>query len=471
MVALFFKLKQMENKMKYLSLSWFKSKIEKGVETAIEKVVTKKVENLVEELSNQEVLIKPYHSSIQVNDTLTVVLNNGQVLTKQNVESEKLGECKTEDDVIKLMSTKELVQEKEKQEEVKKEIELIVSNFDILVQTGDFEVKDNSVYLKGINRSVPKLLINKFANICQEYSRDTYGTDAHFSQLLDEDIEYQSLIRFWKKCCLNPNAQSAEDLYEFLEHHNMKIDQHGNFYAYRRVKKASSENTELVDFISNSYNKIKAVWKKKPSNFEVFNDGSGFVIVNSQKQNHGENNHMGNLEKLYLDLPNMQENRYTSAHTGLEDYRVGNVISMPRDEGDDDNTRNCSFGYHAASKQYDYSDFGNQDILVIINPMDVLAVPRGEVGKLRTCRWYFAMTLEENERYILDEDCFDVTHLGDIFEEKCLENLEEHVKKGFTEEVKRHTFTIPNISANEITTICKSLTDIQEELKSRVVNI
>ena len=468
MVALFFKLKQMENKMKYLSLSWFKSKIEKGVETAIEKVVTKKVENLVEELSNQEVLIKPYHSSIQVNDTLTVVLNNGQVLTKQNVEIEKLGECKTEDDVIKLMSTKEVVQEKEKQEEVKKEIELIVSNFDILVQTGDFEVKDNSVYLKGINRSVPKLLINKFANICLEYNKDTYGTDAHFSQLLDEDIEYQSLIRFWKKCCLNPNAQSAEDLYEFLEHHNMKIDQHGNFYAYRRVEKAGSKNTELVDFISNAYNKVKGIWKKKSEDYQVIFNNDTYSIT---KNLAGSGKFIGNLKDLYLNLPNMQENRYTSAHTGLEDYRVGNVISMPRDEGDDDNTRNCSFGYHAASKQYDYSNFGNQDILVIINPMDVLAVPRGEVGKLRTCRWYFAMTLEENERYILDEDCFDVTHLGDIFEEKCLENLEEHVKKGFTEEVKRHTFTIPNISANEITTICKSLTDIQEELKDRVVNI
>lgn len=41
---------------------------------------------------------------------------------------------------------------------------------------------------------------------------------------------------------------------------------------------------------------------------------------------------------------------------------------------------------HAASKEYDYSGFGDQDILVIINPMHVLAVPEGEIGKLRTCR-------------------------------------------------------------------------------------
>ena len=70
----------------------------------------------------------------------------------------------------------------------------------------------------------------------------------------------------------------------------------------------------------------------------------------------------------------MQENRYTSAHTGEEDYRVGNVISMPRNEGDDNNSVSCSMGFHAASKEYDYSGFGDQDILVIINPIDVLAV-------------------------------------------------------------------------------------------------
>jgi len=459
--------------MKYLSLDWFKSKIERAVELATEKVVTKKIENLVEELSETPVeeFTKPYHSSIQVNNTLTVVLKNGQVLTKQDVETEELEKCKTEYDVIKLMSTQEVIQEKQKEEEIKKELELIHSNFDILVETGDFEVEDNTVYLKGIKRSVPKLLVNKFAEVIRSYEFVDLE-EVPFQEALKEDIKYQSLIRFWKKCCLNPNAQSAEDLYGFLEKHNMKIDQHGNFYAYRRVQTVDTSNSkELVDFVSNAYNKIKAVWKKKPSNFEVFNDGSGFVLVNSQKQNHGENKHIGNLETLYLDLPNMQENRYTSSHTGQEDYRVGNVISMPRNEGDDDNGRNCSMGFHAASKEYDYSGFGNQDILMIINPMDVLAVPVGEIGKLRTCRWYFAMTLDKNERFILDEDCFDVTHLGDVFEEKCLEDLEEHVKRGFTEEVKRHTFALPNISANEISKICKSLTDIQEELKKRVVNI
>ena len=167
----------------------------------------------------------------------------------------------------------------------------------------------------------------------------------------------------------------------------------------------------------------------------------------------------------------MKENRYTSAHTGQEDYRVGNVISMPRNEGDDDNSISCSMGFHAASKEYDYSGFGDQDILVIINPMSVLAVPKGEVGKLRTCRWFFAMTLEKDERYILDEEDFNVLELGDIYNEKCFENIEEYVKNGFTEEVKRHTFTLPTLSSKELSTIINSLEEISNVINNRVVDL
>jgi hypothetical protein len=130
----------------------------------------------------------------------------------------------------------------------------------------------------------------------------------------------------------------------------------------------------------------------------------------------------------------------------------------------------CSKGFHAASKAYDYSGFGDTPILVIINPMDVLAVPLGEVGKLRTCRWFFATTLPEDEKYILDDEDFDVADLGDVFEEKCLDNLEAYVKNSFAEEVKRHTFTLSNISSVEVSKITKSLQEMKDVISSRVIN-
>lgn len=467
-----------EKQIKFLSLDWFKSKIEKVTESSIEKVVSKKLENLVEQLENETVVeeyVKPYLNSFTINENFIVILNDGKQLVKFGATEElvnKVKSAKSEAEVIELMSSEEVKKEKEEVKKQEEEIKLIQNNFDVLVETGDFEVRDNSVYMVGINRSLPKLLVNRFAEVVNRLKKDYEGCWA--DNLLDIDVEYQSLIRFWKKCCLNPNAQSAEDLYEFLENHNMKIDQHGNFYAYRRVKSVGNDSKELVDFISNAYNKVKAVWKKSTKNFKVVTIPNSNVFELKPFSFNVEDTDyvcLGDLEFLYLNLPNMKENRYTSAHTGREDYRVGNIISMPRNEGDDDNSVNCSQGFHAASKAYDYSGFGDQDILVIISPSDVLAVPHGEVGKLRTCRWFFAMTLDKNERFILDEDCFDVTHLGDVFEAKLLEDLEEHTQQSFTEEVKRHTFTLPSISTKEITNIVKSLSEIKEELGQRVVEL
>ena len=138
----------------------------------------------------------------------------------------------------------------------------------------------------------------------------------------------------------------------------MKIDRHGNFYAYRRVKTVGNDSKELVDFISNAYNKIKAVWKKKTKNYEVwrnFNNPSEFHLLKvgdiNKKSFEVSLSYIGNLKNLYLDLPNMSENRYTDAHTGKMDYRVGQIASIPRDEGDDDNTVNCGKGLHICSSE------------------------------------------------------------------------------------------------------------------------
>lgn len=100
--------------------------------------------------------------------------------------------------------------------------------------------------------------------------------------------------------------------------------------------------------------------------------------------------------------------------------------------------------------------------------MDVLSVPVGEVGKMRTCRWFFAMTLPEDEKFILDDDDFDVTELGDIFEEQCSTDLVNYVHNSIAEEVKRHTFSIPKLSGKDITNIVSSLDNMKKELTKRV---
>ena len=81
------------------------------------------------------------------------------------------------------------------------------------------------------------------------------------------------------------------------------------------------------------------------------------------------------------------------------------------------------------------------------------------------------MTLEKDERYILDEEDFNVLELGDIYNEKCFEDIEEHVKNGFTQEVKRHTFTLPTLSSKELSLIINSLEEMSNVINNRVVEL
>lgn len=456
------------------SLSWFKSEKAKEYESLV--VEEQKIRNeILRKQLNVEPLMNDFILSTKlVNNTLTVVLRNGDILSKPNASIEdfkKVKACTTEETLIDILMNKEELKKISEEECNGIDIEKIVEGIGLLKQTEDFEINEGSVYLKGIKRSIPALLVDKFGDVILKHIDENWKVNL---STLTDDVEYNSLKKFWMKCCLNPNAQSAEDLYAFLSKHNMKIDRHGNFYAYRRVVSVTSNpvDRELVDFVSNAYNKVKAVWKKKCSEYCVYFTEEEYRITKISNFNNITSNDIiknyGNLEALYLNLPNMTENRYTDDRTHKMDYRVGQIASIPRHEGDDDNTRSCSKGLHIASKEYDYSGFGDTPILVIVNPMDVLAAPLEDKAKLRTCRWFFAMTLPEDEKYILEDDDFDVTELGDIFEKKCLENMREYVQNSFAEEVKRHTFSLPTLSAKEVEDIASQLLRMKEVVDGRV---
>jgi hypothetical protein len=132
--------------------------------------------------------------------------------------------------------------------------------------------------------------------------------------------------------------------------------------------------------VSNTYNKVKAVWKKNPNEYTVFLENGEYKLVHDNKLfetkiftsticpdcdgvggwyddddnfeecercngtgevdeyeyeetvsvYHGEK--IGGLVELYLDLPNREENRFTDDWTKSFDIRIGQVVSMPKEE-------------------------------------------------------------------------------------------------------------------------------------------
>jgi len=457
--------------MSLFNLNWFKTrkKEEELLDLQIKKEkMTLKLWEQQEKANELPKQSKPYKKLKFVNDILTAIFHDGSVINKSEATVDDFNDvrnCSTEDEIIDIMRGEE------EKEGVLDKIEIPEPNgndIQTVIHFPDFEMAEECIYMNGIQRSLPPLLVKRFSEIIGRHLTPGY-IDPNWEQNVINDVEYTSLKKFWLKACLNPNSQSAEDLYTFLSHHNMKIDRHGNFFAYRRVYKVNNQfNSSLVNLISTAYNNVKAVWKKKPEDYRIEELNGEYSMHKVTSTSKGSI--YGNLDTLYKELPNMKENRYTDDHTHKMDYRVGQIASIPRNECDDDNTCNCSMGIHAASKQFDYRSFGDTDILMIISPMDAVAVPFNEVGKLRVSRFFFAMTLSEEDKYILDDESFDVTNLGDIFEEKCLANIEQHVHTSFTEEVKRHTFSIPQMSNVDIKHIANTLRDMNEIIKNRIVN-
>jgi len=473
---------------KFLSLNWFKSKIE----TAVEKVIAKKIEHLMEQedpgsdfdIDKQ----KPYTAVKMVNDVLVIVLSSGEVVSKSDATDEdfrNVCNATTEAEIYNIISSQEVRNDRIAREKEVARIHALQKGLSVLAGLRDFEVKGNSVYLSGINRSLPQLLVEKFIEVveCVRY----YEGFGDLEEALRENDEYQGLKRFFMWCCLNPRAEVADSLYDFLSRNSFRITKQGFFAALRNVVTLHGSN-ELVQFVSNTYNKVKAVWKKSPDDYTVFFENGEYKLVHykdltesfedyddetgeSYEQevavDHGER--IGGLTELYLDLPNRHENRFTDDWTKTFDIRIGRVVSMPA-EACNWSTQDCAAaGLHFTSDQIHYVGCGDQSVLVLINPMKVVGIGQ---HKGRCYEYLPIMTVPREEATeILHDLNFDVLALDESFAVRELDNLEQIAMNGFATEAKKYDFNMPSISAKEIKNIVVSLDEMLLEIANRVVNI
>jgi len=473
--------------MSIFSLSWFKRQSE--LENLIIEEQKLKNEILRKELSPgsdfdvDKVVRKPYLNVKLVNDVLTIVLNDGRILTKPNATEldYRSAICSSSEvTLFDICADSEVSAEKRKQEAEVKRLQSLQEGIKSLEGLEDFEIDGNSVKLAGTGRTMPQLLVEKFIELVELYDADPFND-------VRDDEEYQALKRFFMWCCLNPRAEVANDLYEFLDKNSFRITKQGFFVALRNVVTLHG-STELVQFISNVYNKVKAVWKKKPDDYTVFLENGEYKLVHYSDLyetieeydeeneeyyedeiavNHGEK--IGNLTELYLDLPNRHENRFTDAHTRTFDIRIGQVVNMPPDECNW-STADCAHaGLHFTADQINYVGCGDQSVLVLINPMKIVGI--GE-HKGRCYEYLPIMTVsrEESTEILHDLD-FDTLALDESFVVRELQNLAEKAKAGFIIESSKHQFNIPPMSHIQINTIVTSLEEMRNSISSRVVNL
>ena len=452
---------------KFLSLDWFKEKIERSVE----KVVEKKIEKLIDQLGDtddpiiKEPVTKLYLNIKLVNNVLTVVLNNGQIISKSEAtleDYEKVKTCASIEEIAIAISNSSEDSLSEKRDIIK--TKAIIEGIKLLADLDDFIVKDKSVYFKNTTRTLPPLLVEKFTTIVYNSGHPLEQCD------LDIHEEYQSLKRFFLWCCLNPRAEVAEELYTFLTKNSFRITKQGFFVALRNVVTVSTDtDTELVKFISNAYNKIKAVWKKNPINYIVIKDASNEFALVKSLEGLSDYVEIGNLKDLYLDLPNMKENRFTDAHTRTFDIRIGRVVSMPKEKCNW-NRADCGHaGLHFTADEIHYVGCGDTSVLVLINPMKVVGIG---TSKGRCYEYLPIMTVPSEEAtQILHDVDFDTLELDEQFTISELDDLTDKAQDGFVAETTKYQFNLPSISLVEINNIVSTLTDMKKEISKRISNI
>jgi hypothetical protein len=501
---------------KFLSLEWFKSK----VEMSIDRVIESKIESLIQEENkseSQQKYVKPYFSMKMVNNVLTVVLNDGAIISKPNSSEEDfhaVANARSIEEILAITSSSEVIADIEQAKAEAARIRAFQQGVKLLADLPDFTVEGNTVYLAGTSRSLPQLLVEKFIEIVDRVANEP--SQEVFSDQLMQDDEYVAHKNFFMWCCLNPRAEVAHELYRFLTENSFKITKQGFFVALRNVVTLHG-SPELVNFVSNAYNKVKAVWKKNPNEYTVFLENGEYKLVHNDKLfediivesticpdcngeggyhdwedewmdcetcggsgeveeyeweekqaiDHGQR--IGGLTELYLDLPNREENRFTDNWTKTFDIRIGQVVSMPKEECNW-STQDCATaGLHFAGYTAPYVLCGDTTVMTLHNPMKVVGIGT-QKGRCWEYLPFMLTTVAEADQ-IMNDRSFDFLQLDEQYAIRELESLAEKVKDGFAAEAKKYEFNLPHISASEINTIVANLSEMKTKIKDRVVTI
>jgi hypothetical protein len=129
----------------------------------------------------------------------------------------------------------------------------------------------------------------------------------------NDEVLLDTYKNFWTLMSLNPSEECRKNLYWFLNKWGLKISRCGFFVAYRNADLLKVENGEQI---------------------------------------------------------------YTDRHSHSTRIKIGEVVTMPRENCDPDSSNSCSTGLHCGGAGWlEKNYYGTQGLVVLVNPADVTAVP------------------------------------------------------------------------------------------------
>jgi hypothetical protein len=143
-----------------------------------------------------------------------------------------------------------------------------------------------------------------------------------------DEVLLETYRNFWTLMCLNPSEECRHNLFWFLSKWGMKISRSGFFVAYRNV--------------------------------DIHKRGE-----------------------------TVEDSIFTDHYTHTFRIKIGEIVTQDRDRCDCDSNVSCSKGLHLGGQDWlNKNYFGQQGLVCLCNPAEVVAVPYDDnYGKLRCCAY------------------------------------------------------------------------------------
>lgn len=276
--------------------------------------------------------------------------------------------------------------------------------------------EEGFLYLKGHSIPIPMDLVRAMRESINEK---------------DSNYSLESLVNFWRWACMNPNPEARIDLFAWFKTGQFSITEEGLIVAYRCVDvKKKGTSSKITNFINESFTKAKA-WKQSPKNYVIMEVDGEYELKNLKKDPSFDvdaEGFVGFLSDLKAELTEDESGDvYTDQYTGRMTIKIGEEVSMPREDCDSDRDASCSRGLHFMSKEYELR-LGDTRLIILINPMNVVAFPAYDQSKGRCCAYFpvaTALSDDSGELLELEGGSYDFEYANYSLE--VLNNLIETV--------------------------------------------
>ena len=314
------------------------------------------------------------------------------------------------------------------------------------------------VYSKGFNTPIPETLIKTF----EEYYEKKFPLTA--------------LENFWSLLMINEDKRIRDEAFDFIKKHDFVVATKGFMVTYKAVIKVEAEtNQKFIDFVNDTFIKIKKKWKKNPKKYAIYLSGDDEeyhvtkkeTVPNIIKSN--KNIMLGNLDYLYnnIDEYKSKKNMYTDMYSKTMKIELGKPVYMDRNQCDANPKKECSYGLHVGATKYveHFAGTGaNVAVLVcLVNPAHIVAVPNYNHSKMRVSEYFPIAEANYNKTTkkidIIKQPYFE--HDYTTYEEDMLNKLLDNVRS------KEQPRPIPKNGVKET----RSLKELEKIIENRLFYI